>query len=454
MSGLTVSARHLVAIVFAGLLVRLAVLGINYHDLELDASFLVQGELARNILGGNGFSTNPQYMNQILAEWRDEGRLLDLEDIPVPAEEHLSPEYLNEPGYAILLAGLWGLFGEQRWIYVRVLQILIDLGMIVLVYRIGLQAWNHRVGAAAGLLYAFFLPHVELVVRPHRDVWVTFAYILSVAVLLYLLRTSHKRWVGPVILIAVSAGAVAWMRSTIVLYGVACAGAFFLVRPKGEALRMGAFLGLVLLLMLAPLVKRNYDTFGKLMITRGAVWHSYWAGIGQFPNPYGITEDDQHIAEYFRKKDSTAVYGTDAYERVLKERAWEILKNKPLWYGSTVLRRAAVIILPKIGRAIFFQSSNREETTGLHNQTLAGWVLLLIDGILAGGLFYGVWVFRHSWKILLLLGLPLLYTIVTLAPMYVVGRNILNVYFVTLLVAAASFDSFRTRFWPHSTAPE
>ena len=77
-------------------------------------------------------------------------------------------------------------------------------------------------------------------------------------------------------------------------------------------------------------------------------------------------------------------------------------------------------------------------------------ILLLIDGILSGLFFAGLWITRKEWKNLLVVCYPYLYTLVSLAPFYLAGRNIMNVYFVVLLFASAAMVHIWNRMIPSS----
>jgi hypothetical protein len=100
-----------------------------------------------------------------------------------------------------------------------------------------------------------------------------------------------------------------------------------------------------------------------------------------------------------------------------------------------------VFVFPKIGRAVFFRET--QHVSGMLNKSLSITVLLVVDGILGGLFLLGIWLTRKRWKELLVVMFPYLYTLLTLAPFYVAGRNIANVYFVVLMFASVSL----TYFW-------
>lgn len=420
-----------------GLTVRLGMLAVNYNNLDLDSSFVVGGEIAHNILRGRGIAVDTAHMAITVQMWRREQRLIDFQDLPAPSSAQVQPEFLNEPGYGLLLAGLWKLTGSERWITVRLLQILIDVGMIAAVFFIGTALGGRRAGAVAALLYAVFIPHIELVVRPHRDVWVSFAYILSVVLLMRWNRDERGGWKW-IVMLGVMFGLVAWMRSTVVAYVVFCAILMIVLKRRWKTAAQAALLGGVFLLLMTPLVVRNYEAFGRVMLTRGAVWHSFWAGVGQFSNPYGLADDDAVVIRYFEAKDTSVQYGTEGYERFLRQEAMKLFREHPWWYAGMVVRRAAVILAPKIGRELFFQTS-QGTVTGILNQRLSRWLLFTADLVFVAGFLAGIWITRLRGREVLIILLPWLYTFLTLAPFYVVGRNILNSYVVVLVFASAAF---------------
>jgi hypothetical protein len=73
-------------------------------------------------------------------------------------------------------------------------------------------------------------------------------------------------------------------------------------------------------------------------------------------------------------------------------------------------------------------------------------VLLVADGIFAGLFLAGIWIARKRWRELLPLCYPYVYTLATLAPFYLVGRNIMNVYFVVLILGASALIHFWDRY--------
>jgi len=435
----TRASRILLAILLLAAGLRVGFLCKNWTNLDLAPSYLLHAEVARNILNGHWFEKNQPYLQQYISDCQREGRLIDPQDYPPPQHEDLVPLYNDEGGYGLFLAALWKIFGAHRWWYARVLQVIVDIVMCWLVFRIGQKAFSERVGLLAAFLYACFVPGIEMAVRPHRDIWVTFLFIVTV----YQLVSMQERpaW-WRLLLIGVSAGVVAWMRSTVVPFVLFAAVFLFLLRPWREATRYSLILLTGFALVFSSLIVRNYIVFDKFMATRGAFWHSFWAGVGQMPNPYGLREDDEEVTKFASRLDSTVQFETERYEQALKKEALSFVSRDPLWYVASVAKRATVVVFPKIGRAVFFQETLPQHVSGTLNKSLSTALLLVVDGTLGGLFLFGIWLRRKRWKELLVVMFPYLYTLLTLAPFYVAGRNIANVYFVVLMLAAVSLAHF------------
>jgi hypothetical protein len=134
----------------------------------------------------------------------------------------------------------------------------------------------------------------------------------------------------------------------------------------------------------------------------------------------------------------------------LKQEAMKLLQEHPLWYAGSVAKRAAVFVFPKIGRELFFQPQLPQHITGTMNTSFGKVFLLILDGLLTGLFFAGIWIARKQWKDLVVICYPYLYTLISLAPFYLAGRNIMNVYFVVLLLASVALVHLWTRVLPGS----
>ena len=169
-----------IAILIFAAVFRVGFLYKNWNNLDFAPSFLMHAEVARNILQGHWFQVNKPYLASYVQECQRQQKLIDPQDYPPPTTESLTPLYDDEGGYGLLLAVLWKFTGVKRWWVVRALQLILDLLACWLLYITGRKLFDERVGLMTALLYACFIPGIELVIRPHRDIWVTFLFIFTV----------------------------------------------------------------------------------------------------------------------------------------------------------------------------------------------------------------------------------------------------------------------------------
>ena len=445
------SRRWLFVVLLIAAAMRIGFLYRNWNNLDFAPSFMMHAEVARNILNGHWFQQNQPYLQQYIDSCQQGHRLIDPQDYPTPKVEHLAPLYNDEGGYGFLLAVIWKLTGIHRWWPVRILQVILDILMCWLVYATGKKLFGEKAGLLSALLYACFIPGIELAVRPHRDIWVTFLFITSVYQFMSVTEKRHA--LLRILSIGLATGIVAWMRSTVLLYVVLMIPVLFVAYRRDQAIRFALVLMAGFVLTFSPLIVRNYLVFDKFMATRGAFWHSFWAGVGQTPNPYHVLDDDETIVRFAQSVDSTAQPNTDKYEQVLKHEAMRLIRDHPWWCAESVAKRGVVFLFPKIGRELFFQPQLPQHVSGTLNLSFGKALLMIIDGLLTGLFLAGLWISRGRWKDDLVVCYPYLYTLVSLAPFYLAGRNIMNVYFVVLIFASAAALHLWERIHPSPQQP-
>jgi 4-amino-4-deoxy-L-arabinose transferase-like glycosyltransferase len=117
--------RRLLWILGAGAVVRLAFL-VVFKDLSLLGDEEQYQQIAVNMMGGEGFA-----LNGLLTSWRP-------------------------PLYPFVLSGLYTLTGTTDPSVARAFQAVLSLGTAMLVYLLGRQLFEERVGLVAALLFTFY----------------------------------------------------------------------------------------------------------------------------------------------------------------------------------------------------------------------------------------------------------------------------------------------------------
>lgn len=90
-----------------------------------------------------------------------------------------------------------------------------------------------------------------------------------------------------------------------------------------------------------PAAKTLYDVaIGKIDIqTVERPWHGIWCGLGVYDNPYGFVWDDSCADNYVKSVNPDAVYCTDPYYDILRDRVIEVIKEDPIWVAKVYIRK-------------------------------------------------------------------------------------------------------------------
>ncbi|MCE5229990.1 glycosyltransferase family 39 protein [bacterium] len=92
-----------------------------------------------------------------------------------------TPEVIRTPGYPLIIASIYAIFGEHR-MAVLLLQVLLDAVLIGLIYHFGKYLWSERAGMLSAVLFAFSICAFDQVTFLLSDY--SFAFLLTIALLL------------------------------------------------------------------------------------------------------------------------------------------------------------------------------------------------------------------------------------------------------------------------------
>ncbi|HEX7291848.1 MAG TPA: glycosyltransferase family 39 protein [Conexibacter sp.] len=325
------------------LAVRLAFLVGGPHPHELAGLSAGNGNQAHQLVAhGRWLEEDSGAWNRTLMRTMAERQeLVDPADVRVPdgTQLRLRPQVLEMPGEAVLLAAAWTVTGDERYVYVQVLQAVVDSLMVLVVFWLVLRLYRRRRAAlAAAASYAIFLPLAWMAKVPNSDQWAADFTLLATAAMVRSLDAERPlRWR---LAAGLSVGAGLYFRPTILLLPLVlglCAIPF--AGRRRAALSALVPLGLALLL-LAPWTIRNAVVFDAFIPTRIGTGQTLWEGMGELPNDYGAVLNDQITAEQVAEVRPELEYGTPAYDRYLQEKALRLIREHPLFYAKVVARRA------------------------------------------------------------------------------------------------------------------
>jgi 4-amino-4-deoxy-L-arabinose transferase-like glycosyltransferase len=299
-----------------------------------------QAEMARNIVDhGKWFVSDPQALELIKAQQRREGRLLEPSRVDLSkADPH--PVYENQvtqmPGLAPVLAGLWWLTGHESYALVQWLQILIDTGLVLVIYWIArCLTSSTRISLFAALLYAVWAGSIVVVMRPVLDTWATFFTIACVGAFVWARERPHTLW--RLVPLGVLAGLGIYFRPFVALLPLVLG---LIAAPQPTLRRRLVWAALptgIALLVLSPWTIRNYHEFHRFIPTRTGLGQAVYLGVGG-------ASGDEGAAATVHKKDPTARYGSPQYDDFLVRAAVRQIIDNPRYYGSLILNRTRFLL--------------------------------------------------------------------------------------------------------------
>ncbi len=228
------------------------------------------------------------------------------------------------PGTPLFFFSIAELTGGLRLRSIVRVQIALHALCAVLLFA-ALRRSNPLASLLASLGWAVFLPQFRSTLTPGYDSLTSLVYI---ATLVALLRYHRSGGLLPLLLAGLFSGAGLWIRSYLFVLPVVCAG-ILAVFKRTRAAHVCLFLLPVVVMAAGLYAVRRPSTGVSEQLIRGAVWHSFWAGIGQFQNDRGVIAEDsslQEFAESLAPEEDFRVPNyqyTPAYDDALREAASE-----------------------------------------------------------------------------------------------------------------------------------
>lgn len=308
---------------------------------------LWHGEAARNIVEGRGFVVDLAYLTEMATKVNDDNYFYDIRDFTPPPNEKFEDVVQLAPGTAWLLSATYLAFGEYRYIYLRILQALIDSFGCLIIFLLCKELFDKRVGLIAAGIYAVFLPIAAVSTTIMLDALMPFLILLS----LYLFVMGVRR------------NSIKYYIMSAVVTGISCyfqQGAFFLPVAYGlglfiynvnkiafwpkllNAMKVTVVMMAILVAVVSPWIVRNHQVTGVWSANlRVATWGLIWETVGEFPdNPIGAQLSDPYALSVARKELGYDVqFGTAEYDAVFKPKVLNLIKDYPLWCAGALISR-------------------------------------------------------------------------------------------------------------------
>ncbi|MGO9305291.1 MAG: glycosyltransferase family 39 protein [Candidatus Korobacteraceae bacterium] len=206
-----------------------------------------------------------------------------------------APTMVREPGYPILLAGIFLVFGK-RFVAVKLANMLLALGAAWLMACIARRlSDNHALTVGAPLLFLFHPG--TLVAESRGGVEVLFTFLLTLFVLTLYRAIESNRW-SDYVLSGVSLGATVLVKSTPMLFPAFLLTYLVVFERRSPILRSCFHIAVMvaaMLVVLSPWIIRNYSLTGKFIPTATVLGVS--AHAGQYVNTHLPADDSWALVD-------------------------------------------------------------------------------------------------------------------------------------------------------------
>lgn len=410
----------LLVTLLAALALRLVVVAADPQPYDNSGLASDHGEVARNIVdNGRWFAVNPEALELVTRAQRADGQLVDpaeLDYADVDRGAAYTPEVLQPVGAGAVLAGLWAVSGDEDYVYLQLLQVVLDSAMVLLVFWIALRLYERRRAALiAAALYAVFVPIALITKIPHLDIWAIDLTIVIAALALQAWRSSRPvPWIAAT---GVATGLGLYFRPGVLLLPIALAAAALPWLGWRRALAAAALPVAVAALLTGPWVARNYDEFDRFIPTRIGIGQNLWEGLGEIDNDFGAVLDDQVTARQVHREEPDLVYGTPEYDDHLRDKALDAIEEHPGHFAKVVARRAAVT------------------TVALHNLSLPLGLPEPLLFVLAAGVAIATWrrfAREHAFLAAIVVATLLPYLVLHVEPRYMLPASFAYLIWVAL----------------------
>jgi len=253
------------------------------------------------------------------------------------------------PAYPATVALIYKLTGNHSAYSVQIVQWFADLLLsFLVVIGIAVTAFDWRVGVATSFLLALSPLFAMYSAYPSADAPTTWLVLGGNWLLLIAAKRSNV-W------FALSAGAVlgvaCWFRVNPLYLCVFWAIAIFLfVRgPRKHRILLGATVVTGTLLVISPIVLRNYLTFPDFTPTGGTIGINLWEGLGEtdLGRRNGFVFGDQKMLEIERTRmglPEGAVLKAQWPDGIRRDKertrqSLSFIKQHPVWYAGVMVRR-------------------------------------------------------------------------------------------------------------------
>lgn len=262
-------------------------------------------------------------------------------------EAQREPAHEPMPGVIFAFAATAKLLGRLCLEDIVWIQIVVHALLAAGLY-LELRPRHPRAALLVAFGWALFVPQFRVTLSPGHDALTSDVSLAAVLALLHFERTRSPTSIA---IAGALCGAGLWLRSYFFLLPALYAvGLLVFVRPRLRVLV--TFLVPVVLLAFGLQAARRATAGGDHTFVRGALWHNFWTGVGQFDNPFGVEGNDNSVREFATRiapgsnfEFPNYQYSAE-YDQVLSRAGRELIREHPGLLARNALYRVAWLVVP------------------------------------------------------------------------------------------------------------
>ena len=381
------------------------------------------------------------------------------------------------PAYPWMVAGIYHISGNRSAYSVQTVQAVLDsILALVLITGLAVTAYGWPTGMAASV-FVVLSPLLAIVgVAPSADAPTTWFVVGGLWLLVIAAKRGSILWA---LASGIVLGAACWLRVNPLYLCFFWALPLFFFAPGHRSRRalMGGAVVLGTLLMISPIVIRNYVVFPDFTPTGGTIGANLWEGLGEaeLGRANGFAVGDDIMIEHERVKmgvPAGAPFEAMWPDGIKRERertreALAFIKQHPIWYAGVMLHRMWGM-LKVAGEPLPYYGTSGINVTSrkcLSPARQGGLLALLVNGLgmlqsvtryaLLPLAIVGCWfAARANWPLTSLLLATILYYLGPGTVAHSEIRYVLSLHWILPIFAGLAvvilLNFIRHRRWPHA----
>jgi hypothetical protein len=268
-----------------------------------------------------------------------------------PVDPGDARQIVHPPGYSILMAAIYRLFGESEALLIlRQVKIIIDSVSVVVVFLIAIQMLPRGVAIIAALLAALS-PHFA-----YYSIWHSPDSLASLPILLailFIIRTINRPRFITILAAGAMVGLSCWLRSNPLVLVPMLAIFLFLLIERDKRVRYTSAFVAAAILVIAPITIRNWVIYRQFIPLSIGAGITLAEGIGEYDKDgrWGMPAHDGEALEKDIEWHGRPDYGDDLWKPDGIERDKErfarglaVIRSDPWWFSKVMLSRMAFMI--------------------------------------------------------------------------------------------------------------